>query len=167
MFWLCPLADSRCWYGSVLGISPSVVCPALLTSCYDSAGASTPQLSTHHPLLGSTRATQGQPSQTLVSATTVRWLSHRSTCLARLPPPRAFGDVASCTYRTFSTSNTDWLRKTSQLADDRKGDDDKEEKVSIFKRFKQMYRDYWYVLVPVHLVTSSVWFGAFYYASKR
>ncbi|KAJ8973490.1 hypothetical protein NQ317_018763 [Molorchus minor] len=29
-----------------------------------------------------------------------------------------------------------------------------------------MYRDYWYVLVPVHLVTSAVWFGMFYYMAK-
>lgn len=40
-------------------------------------------------------------------------------------------------------------------------------KLSIFQRFKQMYRDYWYVLVPVHLVTSAVWFGSFYYIAKR
>lgn len=39
-------------------------------------------------------------------------------------------------------------------------------KISIFQRFKQMYRDYWYVLVPVHLVTSAAWFGGFYYLAK-
>ncbi|XP_063216080.1 uncharacterized protein C18orf19 homolog A isoform X2 [Bacillus rossius redtenbacheri] len=37
------------------------------------------------------------------------------------------------------------------------------ERLSLFKRFKQMYRDYWYVLIPVHVVTSIGWFGAFYY----
>ncbi|PZC81147.1 hypothetical protein B5X24_HaOG213248 [Helicoverpa armigera] len=26
-----------------------------------------------------------------------------------------------------------------------------------------MYRDYWYVLIPVHVATSIVWFGSFYY----
>lgn len=40
------------------------------------------------------------------------------------------------------------------------------EKLSLLQRFKQMYRDYWYVLVPVHLVTSLGWFGGFYYLTK-
>nr|CAD7588069.1 unnamed protein product [Timema genevievae] len=37
------------------------------------------------------------------------------------------------------------------------------EKLSLLQRFKQMYRDYWYVLVPVHVITSIGWFGAFFY----
>lgn len=40
-------------------------------------------------------------------------------------------------------------------------------KKSLLQRFKEMYRDYWYVLVPVHLVTSAGWFGGFYYLAKR
>lgn len=43
----------------------------------------------------------------------------------------------------------------------------REEKKSIFQRFKEMYKKYWYVLVPVHLVTSAFWFGGFYYLAKR
>ncbi|KAK4879019.1 hypothetical protein RN001_007165 [Aquatica leii] len=39
-------------------------------------------------------------------------------------------------------------------------------KPSLLQRFKSMYRDYWYVLVPVHLVTSIAWFGGFYYLAK-
>lgn len=42
-----------------------------------------------------------------------------------------------------------------------------EEKQSLIQRFKQMYKDYWYVLLPVHLCTSAVWFGSFYYAVRR
>lgn len=40
------------------------------------------------------------------------------------------------------------------------------EKQGLFQKFKSMYRDYWYVLVPVHLVTSAAWFGGFYYMAK-
>ncbi|KAK5645764.1 hypothetical protein RI129_004228 [Pyrocoelia pectoralis] len=40
------------------------------------------------------------------------------------------------------------------------------EKQGLFQKFKAMYRDYWYVLVPVHLVTSAAWFGGFYYMAK-
>ena len=40
-------------------------------------------------------------------------------------------------------------------------------KLSLFQKFKSMYRDYWYVLVPVHVVTSVGWIGSFYYLIKR
>lgn len=44
---------------------------------------------------------------------------------------------------------------------------EKPPKLGLVAQFKQMYKDYWYVLVPVHLVTSAIWFGAFYYVAKR
>lgn len=40
-------------------------------------------------------------------------------------------------------------------------------KVSLFQKFKQMYKDYWYVLIPVHVATSAVWAGGFYFAVKN
>jgi len=78
------------------------------------------------------------------------------------------------TVTTYPTvrKNTSFINEairhfsTNQKGIDKKSDDDhdrKNEKLSLFKRFKQMYRDYWYVLVPVHLVTSAAWFGGFYY----
>ncbi|XP_044750734.1 uncharacterized protein C18orf19 homolog A [Coccinella septempunctata] len=39
-------------------------------------------------------------------------------------------------------------------------------KPSLFQRFKQMYKEYWYVLIPVHIVTSIGWFGGFYYMAS-
>ncbi|CAG4944105.1 unnamed protein product [Colias eurytheme] len=41
-----------------------------------------------------------------------------------------------------------------------------EKKPGLIQRFKQMYRDYWYVLVPVHMATSAMWLGGFYYAVR-
>ena len=41
-----------------------------------------------------------------------------------------------------------------------------EENTNIFQKFKKMSKDYWYVLVPVHLATSIVWFGGFYVMCK-
>jgi len=38
-------------------------------------------------------------------------------------------------------------------------------KLGLFARFKKMAKDYWYVLIPVHVVTSCVWLGSFYYIS--
>jgi hypothetical protein len=38
-------------------------------------------------------------------------------------------------------------------------------KLGLIARFKKMAKEYWYVLIPVHCVTSCFWFGGFYYAS--
>lgn len=40
------------------------------------------------------------------------------------------------------------------------------QKPGLIQRFKEMYRDYWYVLLPVHMVTSTIWFGSFYYTVR-
>jgi Protein of unknown function (DUF1279) len=45
-------------------------------------------------------------------------------------------------------------------------DDDDNKKLGLVARFKKMAKEYWYVLLPVHCVTSCFWFGGFYYASK-
>lgn len=39
--------------------------------------------------------------------------------------------------------------------------------LGLFARFKLMYKNYWYVLIPVHCVTSIAWLGGFYYMSTR
>lgn len=50
---------------------------------------------------------------------------------------------------------------------DNKPKTNEEKKLSLFQKFKQMYKEYWYVLIPVHVVTSIGWFGGFYYLAKR
>lgn len=44
--------------------------------------------------------------------------------------------------------------------------DNKEEKLSLVQKFKLMYKQYWYVLIPVHVATSVVWYGSFFIAAK-
>ncbi|KAL2778334.1 protein FAM210A [Daubentonia madagascariensis] len=39
--------------------------------------------------------------------------------------------------------------------------------ISLYQRFKKTFRQYGKVLIPVHLITSCVWFGTFYYASLK
>lgn len=39
-------------------------------------------------------------------------------------------------------------------------------KPGLIARFKQLCKDYWYVIVPVHASTSIVWFGSFYILVK-
>lgn len=47
------------------------------------------------------------------------------------------------------------------------GGNDGEKKLTIFQRFKLMYKEYWYVLLPVHVATSACWLGGFYYMAIR
>lgn len=39
--------------------------------------------------------------------------------------------------------------------------------ISLYQRFKKTFRQYGKVLIPVHLITSAVWFGTFYYAAMK
>ncbi|KAJ3597525.1 hypothetical protein NHX12_001048 [Muraenolepis orangiensis] len=39
--------------------------------------------------------------------------------------------------------------------------------IGLIQRFKKMFKQYGKVMIPVHLVTSSVWFGTFYYAAMK
>lgn len=41
-----------------------------------------------------------------------------------------------------------------------------EKKLSLIQRFKKLYKESWYVLVPVHIVTSVFWFTSFYQMAK-
>ncbi|XP_036395788.1 uncharacterized protein C18orf19 homolog B [Megalops cyprinoides] len=39
--------------------------------------------------------------------------------------------------------------------------------IGLFQRFKKTFKQYGKVMIPVHLVTSSVWFGTFYYSAMK
>lgn len=64
--------------------------------------------------------------------------------------------------KTGSAKEESKLKGTEEINDEVKPD----EKLSLFQRFRQMYKEYWYVLIPVHIATSVVWYGSFYYALK-
>jgi hypothetical protein len=40
-------------------------------------------------------------------------------------------------------------------------------KLGLFARFKLLWKQYWYIVLPVHVVTSISWFGSFYYLAAR
>ncbi|XP_043284203.1 protein FAM210A isoform X2 [Venturia canescens] len=42
-----------------------------------------------------------------------------------------------------------------------------EKKPSVFQKMKQMTKDYWHILIPVHVVTSIGWISIFYMAAKN
>lgn len=46
------------------------------------------------------------------------------------------------------------------------GSEPGEPKETLFQRFKRMAKQYWYVLIPVHIVTTVFWVGGFYLLAK-
>lgn len=77
---------------------------------------------------------------------------------------RPFGDVKRIdfiTIRQCTTQGGTGSDKTPPETTEKKGFK------GLILKFKEMYRDYWYVLLPVHMATSAVWFGGFYYAVHR
>lgn len=58
---------------------------------------------------------------------------------------------------------------TTQSNDSTKVDSTSEppKKLSIIQKMKQLYKDYWRILVPVHIVTSIGWVGIFWIAAKK
>lgn len=44
--------------------------------------------------------------------------------------------------------------------------EDNDKSQNIFQRLKTMTKKYWYIVVPVHIVTSTVWFGSFYFIAS-
>jgi hypothetical protein len=77
--------------------------------------------------------------------------------------PHFFKPIVNATFLTQS------YRYNSSSNEPSKQNETKEEekKLSLFQKFRQMYRDYWYVLLPVHLATSAVWVAGFFYLAKR
>jgi len=68
-------------------------------------------------------------------------------------------DIRSCQLvlsKDFSTSSPTAKDKEQKAP----------KKVGIIAKFKKMTKDYWYVLFPVHVATSIVWFGGFYIMLK-
>nr|XP_004656880.2 protein FAM210A [Jaculus jaculus]XP_045000515.1 protein FAM210A [Jaculus jaculus] len=54
-------------------------------------------------------------------------------------------------------------------APDKKEEPDplQDKSISLYQRFKKTLRQYGKVLIPVHIVTSGIWFGTFYYAALK
>ncbi|XP_058796113.1 protein FAM210A isoform X2 [Phymastichus coffea] len=63
-------------------------------------------------------------------------------------------------YSTSSKSDVAAQSATSKDCNEPK-------KVSIFQKMKQLAKDYWHILIPVHLVTSAGWVAIFYTAAKN
>lgn len=67
----------------------------------------------------------------------------------------------------FGINRPKFVPQVCDLSTSGIGNNDGDKKLSIFQRFKLMYKEYWYVLLPVHIGTSACWLGGFYYMAIR
>ncbi|KAK5862896.1 hypothetical protein PBY51_018247 [Eleginops maclovinus] len=57
--------------------------------------------------------------------------------------------------------------QTQEAADAVDLDPLQDKSIGLVQRFKRTFKQYGKVMIPVHLLTSSVWFGTFYYAAMK
>uniref|UniRef100_G3MLJ0 DUF1279 domain-containing protein n=1 Tax=Amblyomma maculatum TaxID=34609 RepID=G3MLJ0_AMBMU len=72
----------------------------------------------------------------------------------------------SSKYCTKSDARADFKKDVTspiEASAEPKKEEVMEEKLNIFQRYKKMFKEYWYVMLPVHIATSIVWFGSFFY----
>ncbi|CAH1270852.1 FAM210A [Branchiostoma lanceolatum] len=92
------------------------------------------------------------------------------TFSTKLFPPRGGAACVHC-CTVHSSANVAQRREEKQQAvqEDQKEEEEEEDldekyrNLTLFQRFKYMVKDYGHVLIPVHVATSLVWFGSFYY----
>ncbi|EDV34364.1 uncharacterized protein Dana_GF21272 [Drosophila ananassae] len=79
--------------------------------------------------------------------------SHKSAPTAAAPAATPVASASSPrTPKPAATTSSDLFGEAANMG--------------LFAKFKHMYKQYWYVLIPVHVITSVGWFGGFYYLSK-
>lgn len=59
------------------------------------------------------------------------------------------------------------LAHYSDLKQDSGDESPTSRKLSVFQKMKQMTKDYWHVLIPVHVITSIGWVAIFYTAVRK
>ncbi|NWH61643.1 F210A protein, partial [Geococcyx californianus] len=65
------------------------------------------------------------------------------------------------------TSATDAPKQSSVQTDSLDPDPLQDKSIGLVQRFKKTFKQYGKVMIPVHLVTSTLWFGSFYYAAMK
>lgn len=89
-----------------------------------------------------------------------RWLSTSAfSKAAHLPKPQTPHEEP----RPHSTQE----QKREAELDAAEMDPLQDDSIGLVQRFKRTFKQYGKVMIPVHLVTSSVWFGTFYYAAMK
>ncbi|XP_027851190.2 protein FAM210A [Aphis gossypii] len=89
-------------------------------------------------------------------------LLNRTTSVSAQRKQQALPSLGCLTtdVRSYTLFTSDGRRTMSTTTNPSPPPDEKPP--NIFQRFKNMAKKYWYIVLPVHLVTSTVWFGSFY-----
>ncbi|KAJ8303552.1 hypothetical protein KUTeg_019948 [Tegillarca granosa] len=103
----------------------------------------------------------------------------RAAVVAGFPKPGGvhlhanLSNLAACSfsaqrlkYPKEQTEKDSLSEKTLQSEGTENKDKTEDKPLSIFQRFKKAYKEHGKILVCVHIATSTVWFGSFYYAAK-
>jgi len=69
-------------------------------------------------------------------------------------------------FKSFHPLHVKIVKSKSYETDKNIKIEEKQETPGVIKKFKQMWKDYWYVVIPVHIVTSIGWYGGFYLLIK-
>ncbi|NXT01016.1 F210A protein, partial [Jacana jacana] len=69
--------------------------------------------------------------------------------------------------RNSSASGAEARKQSSVESDASDPDPLQDKSISLVQRFKKTFKQYGKVMIPVHLLTSTVWFGSFYYAAMK
>ncbi|XP_072251081.1 uncharacterized protein C18orf19 homolog B [Leuresthes tenuis] len=93
-----------------------------------------------------------------------RWLSASASSRAAHQPKHQPPQEES--ESRFTTTSQDVQKKEAE-PDCAEVDPLQDKSIGLFQRFKRTFKQYGKVMIPVHLATSSVWFGTFYYAAMK
>lgn len=92
-----------------------------------------------------------------------RWLSTSTFCKdAHLPKPQPPQEKPQS-----SPTHQSQEQRGEPGYDPAEVDPLQDKSIGLVQRFKKTFKQYGKVLIPVHLVTSSIWFGTFYYAAMK
>ncbi|KAM6935136.1 protein FAM210A-like isoform 1-T2 [Lycodopsis pacificus] len=93
-----------------------------------------------------------------------RWLSTTASSKAAHQPKH---QTLQEEPQSGSTPQTQEVQKEEAGSDAVEVDPLQDKSIGLVQRFKRTFKQYGKVMIPVHLMTSSVWFGTFYYAAMK
>ncbi|KAM7382409.1 hypothetical protein PAMP_002138 [Pampus punctatissimus] len=93
-----------------------------------------------------------------------RWLSTSASSKAAHQPKHQPPEEEP---QSSSAPQTQAVQKEEAGPDAVEVDPLQDKSIGLVQRFKRTFKQYGKVMIPVHLVTSSVWFGTFYYAAMK
>lgn len=93
-----------------------------------------------------------------------RWLATSASCMAEQQPKHQPSEEKQ---QSSSAPQTQFDQREQAVPDVIEIDPLQDKSIGLVQRFKRTFKQYGKVMIPVHLMTSSLWFGTFYYAAMK